>query len=159
MSEKKEFEAAKKANKGLDMFSPAAGLAIKVPTSEKRLFIHKAELFGVKSRLGSGPCEVAEGKKLAMPNGDLAAPGDTFDPVEERFSYGRLKSLYARKFFTCDKKTLNGIATKLLEADKKKAAKAKDPAPPPPINEVAKITAPDKENPTGGGDDPSKDGK
>ncbi len=158
MTEKQEFEKAKKANKGKDMFSPAAGLTIVVPTSEKRAFIHKAELFGVKSRLGDGPCTVAENKKIAMPNGDLAIAGDTFDPLEERFSYGRLASLHARKFFTCDKKTLGGISTKLLDADKKKAAKDKTPAPKPPIDEptkTGKINAPDKNNPTGGGpDDP-----
>ncbi len=94
---------ARERNKGVDMFSPASGLTLHLPTSSTRAFLAKAEVFEVPSRLGEGPCQVEI--KFMMPNGDIALPGDTFDPVIERMSPGKYGSLKSRKFFSLrDKK-------------------------------------------------------
>lgn len=96
-------EDARLRNKGVDMFSPASGFDLHLPTSDKRAFLAKAELFDVQSRLGEGPCIVAI--KFMLPNGDMILAGDTFDPVIERMSPGKYQSLKARKYFSlADKK-------------------------------------------------------
>lgn len=96
---KEYIDKVREDNKGLDPLDPAAGLKLKLPTSSKRLFLHKAEVFGIEGRDGSGPCRVLKGP-VPMPCGDMAMPNDTFDPVVERMPYGVYARLVARKFIT-----------------------------------------------------------
>lgn len=90
--------AVRKRNAGLDPVSPADRIKLHLPTSSKRVFVHVAEVFDLKGRLGGGPCKVL--KRFALPCGDLALVGDTFDPVEEKMGPNRYRSLLSRKFFT-----------------------------------------------------------
>lgn len=103
--------AVRAKNEGVDPFDPAHRLRLHLPTSSKRAFLHVAEVFEIKGRLGDGPCKVL--KRFMLPCGDIAITGDTFDPVEERMGPARYRSLLSRKFFTAGGAA---VETKLLEA-------------------------------------------
>jgi hypothetical protein len=103
--------AVRAKNEGVDPFDPSHRIRLHLPTSSKRAFLHVAEVFEIKGRLGDGPCKVL--KRFALPCGDIAITGDTFDPVEERMSPVRYRTLLSRKFFTA---AGAAVETKLIEA-------------------------------------------
>ena len=84
----------------VDPMDPAAGLTLTLPTSSERGFLSKARHYKIKGRSGNGPCTVLDKGPVALPNGDLAIQGDTFDPVEERMAPNKYASLLARKYIT-----------------------------------------------------------
>ena len=109
-----DYLEVKERNKGIDMFSRGAGIALHLPHGTEDPYTAKAVYFDEPSRLGEGPCMCA--KKFMMPNGDLIAVGQTFDPVVERMSVGKYRSLKDRKFFTTSDKSLEN---KLITASEK----------------------------------------
>ena len=110
MAEKKET-----TKKTVDPLAKSSGMFVEMPTSHTRAFIAKGEQYGIKGRLGKGPCTCI--KKFMLPNGDIILKDDTFDPVEERMSPGMYRSLLMRKFFHSQDKSME---TKLLKSYKTK---------------------------------------
>lgn len=71
-----------------------------LPTTDIRNFLTR----DAEGRDGTGPCTVAEGQRVPMPNGDLAMAGDTFDPVVEQMTVARFNRLLDLDMITTDKK-------------------------------------------------------
>jgi len=84
----------------VDALNPAHKHLVKLPTSPRDAYEHKAEVYGIKGRDGSGPCTVLDRGPVMMPNGDLAVEGRTFCPMIERMSPARYTSLVERKFIS-----------------------------------------------------------
>ena len=103
-----------KRNKGIDVFARCNAYDLHLPDGSDPAFMAKAKYFDIPSRLGEGPCVVEI--KFAMPNGDMATVGDTFDPIIERMSLGKYRSLKQRKFFSA---TDEGMDNKMIEHSEK----------------------------------------
>jgi len=109
-----DYEAVKKRNEGVDMFSRANAYTLHLPSGTVDVFTAKGKYFDVPSRLGSGPCECI--RKFRVPNGDFIAPGQTFDPVIERMSIGKFRQLRNGKYFVCQDRDME---TKIITHSEK----------------------------------------
>jgi len=96
----KPYDGTAAPVEAVDPLSPGSRHGLKLPTSDEDVYTHKARVYGIKGRLGDGPCAVTKKGPVMMPNGDIARPGNTFDPVVERMSPGRYESLLVRKYIT-----------------------------------------------------------